>query len=103
MRNTFVSHGNSLLSPIAGLILCAPKFLAGSITLGELTQAAAAFTLVQGSFNWLVDNYGRGADWISSLERVGGLLISLDELNRAVRGDDPTTAAVPLEPATPLQ
>ena len=103
MRNTLVSHGNSLLSPVAGLILCAPKFLAGSMTLGELTQAAAAFTLVQGSFNWLVDNYGRGADWVSSLERVGGLLISLDQLNRPVRADDPTTAPVPIETATPLQ
>ena len=47
MRTTFVSHGNTLLAPIAGLILCAPKFLAGTMTLGELTQAAAAFTLVQ--------------------------------------------------------
>jgi vitamin B12/bleomycin/antimicrobial peptide transport system ATP-binding/permease protein len=51
------------------------------MTLGELTQAAAAFTLVQGSFNWLVDNFNRVADWVSSLERVGGLLLSLDRLN----------------------
>ena len=103
MRNTFVSHGNTLLAPIAGLILCAPKFLAGTMTLGELTQAAAAFTLVQGSFNWLVDNYGRVADWVSSLERVGGLLISLDQLNHGVQSNDWPAAAVPLEPASPLQ
>ncbi|WP_257170174.1 SbmA/BacA-like family transporter [Bradyrhizobium sp. SRS-191] len=81
MRMTLVSHTNSLVAPIIGLVLCAPKFLDGQMTLGELTQAAAAFTLVQGSFNWLVDNYGRVADWMSSLERVGGLLLSLDELN----------------------
>ena len=103
MRNTFVSHGNTLLAPIAGLILCAPKFLAGTMTLGELTQAAAAFTLVQGSFNWLVDNYGRVADWVSSLERVGGLLISLDQLNHGGQSNDWAAAAVPLEPASPLQ
>ncbi len=83
MRTTLVSHGNSLLAPVIGLVLCAPKFLSGALTLGELTQAAAAFTLVQGSFNWLVDNYGRIADWASSLERVGGLLLSLDQLNHA--------------------
>lgn len=82
MRTTLVSHGNSLLAPVMGLVLCAPKFLAGAMTLGELTQAAAAFTLVQGSFNWLVDNYGRVADWVSSLERVGGLLLALDQLDR---------------------
>lgn len=102
MRNTFVSHGNSLLAPVAGLIMCAPKFLADTITLGELTQAAAAFTLVQGSFNWLVDNYGRAADWVSSLERVGGLLISLDRLNQVVQSDDPPAAGVALE-SRPLQ
>jgi len=81
MRTTLVSHGNSLLAPIMGLVLCAPKFLSGALTLGELTQAAAAFTLVQASFNWLVDNYSRIADWVSSLERVGGLLLSLDRLD----------------------
>jgi ABC-type uncharacterized transport system fused permease/ATPase subunit len=51
------------------------------MSLGELTQAAAAFTLVQASFNWLVDNFARVADWVSSLERVGGLLLSLDQIN----------------------
>lgn len=98
MRTTFVSHGNSLLAPVAGLILCAPKFLAGSMTLGELTQAAAAFTLVQGAFNWLVDNYGRAADWVSSLERVGGLLISLDRLDHgSPPGASPPMAATPAD------
>jgi ABC-type uncharacterized transport system fused permease/ATPase subunit len=81
MRTTFVSQANLLLAPVVGLILCAPKFLAGTITLGELTQAAAAFTLVQGAFNWLVDNFARIADWVSSLGRVGGLLLALDRLN----------------------
>lgn len=81
MRTTIVSHGNTLVAPIIGLVLCAPKFLSGAMTLGELTQAAAAFTLVQASFNWVVDNYARIADWVSSLERVGGLLLSLDRLN----------------------
>ncbi|MDU2925197.1 SbmA/BacA-like family transporter, partial [Bradyrhizobium sp.] len=81
MRNTLVSHLNTLIAPIIGLVLCAPKFLADQMTLGELTQAAAAFTLVQGSFNWMVDNFSRVAEWTSSLERVGGLLLSLDRLN----------------------
>ncbi|CCD90124.1 putative ABC transporter-like [Bradyrhizobium sp. ORS 285] len=87
MRMTLVSHTNSLLAPIIGLVLCAPKFLSNEMSLGELTQAAAAFTLVQGSFNWLVDNYSRVADWMSSLERVGGLLLSLDLLNDVAEVD----------------
>jgi ABC-type uncharacterized transport system fused permease/ATPase subunit len=100
---TLVSHGNSLLAPIAGLVLCAPKFLAGTMTLGELTQAAAAFTLVQGSFNWLVDNFGRVADWVSSLERVGGLLLSLDRLDHPTPSIERETAAASIGPVAPLQ
>jgi ABC-type uncharacterized transport system fused permease/ATPase subunit len=103
MRMTLVSHGNSLLAPIAGLVLCAPKFLAGTMTLGELTQAAAAFTLVQGSFNWLVDNFGRVADWVSSLERVGSLLLSLDRLDHPTPSIEHETAAANIGPVAPLR
>nr|WP_311977094.1 SbmA/BacA-like family transporter [Bradyrhizobium diversitatis] len=95
MRTTIVSHGNTLLAPIIGLVLCAPKFLSGAMTLGELTQAAAAFTLVQASFNWVVDNYARIADWRSSLERVGGLLLSLDRLNRETPPQQAEPPALP--------
>ncbi|WP_407189783.1 SbmA/BacA-like family transporter [Bradyrhizobium centrosematis] len=98
MRTTIVSHGNSLLAPIIGLVLCAPKFLSGAMTLGELTQAAAAFTLVQASFNWVVDNYARIADWVSSLERVGGLLLSLDRLNRQASPLQPELQPLQVDP-----
>jgi ABC-type uncharacterized transport system fused permease/ATPase subunit len=103
MRTTLVSHGNTLLAPIIGLVLCAPKFLAGTMTLGELTQAAAAFTLVQGSFNWLVDNYGRVADWVSSLERVGGLLLLLDKLNHEALSVGHDKTAMPVGSVTPIR
>jgi putative ATP-binding cassette transporter len=82
MRTTLISHGNSLLSPFVGLILCAPKYLADAMSLGEVTQAAAAFVTVQAAFNWLVDNYPRLADWRSSVHRVAALLVSLDAVDR---------------------
>ena len=99
VHTTLVSQGNTLLAPIVGLVLCSPKFLAGTMTLGELTQAAAAFTLVQGSFNWLVDNYSRLADWVSSLERVGRLLLSLDQVDHGISSAHPKTA-VPIRAVT---
>jgi ABC-type uncharacterized transport system fused permease/ATPase subunit len=80
VRTTFVSHGNFLFAPVVAWLLCAPKYLSGAMSLGELTQAAAAFVTVQGAFNWLVDNYGRLADWRSSAHRVATLLIALDEV-----------------------
>lgn len=78
VRTTLVSHANTLLAPLIGLILCVPKYIYGSMSLGEVTQAAAAFAAVQGAFNWLVDNYPRLAEWASSASRVGHLLFALD-------------------------
>jgi ABC-type uncharacterized transport system fused permease/ATPase subunit len=80
VRTTLVSHSNFLLAPVVAWLLCVPKYLSGAMSLGELTQAAAAFVTVQGAFNWLVDNYQRLADWRSSAHRVATLLIALDEL-----------------------
>ena len=60
-----------------------------AMSLGELTQSAAAFVVVQGGFNWLVDNYRRLANWRSSAHRVATLLIALDELGTKERADAP--------------
>jgi putative ATP-binding cassette transporter len=81
MRATVVSNSNWLLAPTIPLILCVPKYIGGAMTLGEVTQAAAAFVLVQSAFNWLVDNYPRLADWMASARRVGQLLLALDHLD----------------------
>jgi len=83
VRTTFVSHGNTLFAPVVGWFLCVPKYLTGAMTLGELTQAAAAFVVVQASFNWVVDNYQRVADWRASVHRVATLLLALDECEAA--------------------
>ena len=57
------------------------------MSLGEVMQAASAFTIVQAAFNWLVDNYPRLADWTASAVRVSALMVSLDNLERAESGD----------------
>jgi putative ATP-binding cassette transporter len=69
------------------IILCAPKFLAGTMILGEVMQAASAFTIVQAAFNWLVDNYPRLADWTASARRVSSFMVALDALERAENGE----------------
>ncbi len=87
MRTTLVSQGSSLIAPVVPVLLCAPKFLDGSMTLGEVMQAASAFTIVQAAFGWLVDNYPRLADWNAGARRIASLMMSLDGLDRAERGD----------------
>ena len=83
MRTSAVSYGNFVLAPVIPVILSAPKYLAGTMSLGEVMQAASAFVTVQTSFTWLVENYPRLADWTASANRVAGLIVSLDRLKRA--------------------
>ncbi|VIO65467.1 Inner membrane ABC transporter ATP-binding protein YddA [Bradyrhizobium ivorense] len=87
MRTTLVSQGSNLIAPVVPLLLCAPKFLDGSMSLGQVMQAASAFTIVQTAFGWLVDNYPRLADWNACARRIASLMMSLDGLERAETGD----------------
>ncbi|MCJ9694510.1 ABC transporter ATP-binding protein/permease [Rhizobium sp. PRIMUS64] len=83
MRTALVSQGSSLFAPVVPVLLCAPKFLEGSMTLGQVMQAASAFAIVQSAFGWLVDNYPRLADWNACARRIASLMMSLDGLERA--------------------
>ena len=85
IRTTVVSQASNGGAPIVPILLCAPKYVAGTMTLGEVMQAASAFMIVQVAFNWLVDNYPRLADWTASACRLASLLVSLDRLERAER------------------
>ena len=85
MRTTMVSQTSAAFVPVVPLILCAPKYVAGQMTLGQVMQAASAFVTVQIAFNWVVDNYPRLADWTASARRLASLLASLDRLERADR------------------
>src|SRR6266567_2170401 len=87
MRTTLVSQGSGLIAPVVPILLCAPKFLDGSMSLGQVMQAASAFTIVQSAFGWLVDNYPRLADWNACARRIASLMMSLDGLERAEQGD----------------
>jgi len=81
MRTMFVSHGNFIIASVIPVILCAPKYLAGEMSLGTVMQASAAFIQVQYAFNWIVDNYPRLAEWTASARRASNLLVALDGLD----------------------
>jgi ABC-type uncharacterized transport system fused permease/ATPase subunit len=96
MRVALVGNANGLFVPVIGLILCVPNYLSGGMSLGEVTQAAAAFATVQGAFNWLVDNFQRMADWRSAANRIAILLLALDDLKQ----QQDLSAASPTAPDT---
>ena len=76
-----------LFAPVVAWFLCAPKYSHGAMSLRDCAQCTSAFVVVQGAFNWLVDNYQRLADWRSSAYRVGTLLLALDELEAKERSE----------------
>lgn len=78
-RLTWLTNSNSYFTPILPLLLAAPKYIHGELTLGAVIQVAAAFTIVLGVLNWFTDNYIRLAEWSASAKRVDELRNSLEQ------------------------
>ncbi|MBV9065976.1 MAG: ABC transporter ATP-binding protein/permease, partial [Methylobacteriaceae bacterium] len=90
-RLTWIINGNSVFAPIVPLLLGAPKYLSGSLTLGALMQLASAFVQVQVALNWLVENSIRIAEWNASARRVGALAGVLKTFDERIVGGGGTT------------
>jgi len=78
---------NASLFPIVPLLLVAPKFLAGELTLGAVMQVTAAFIAVQGALIWFVDNLLNVANWLASVSRVDELVEALESIDVGTRMD----------------
>ena len=81
-RLTWITNTIGPMTPLVPLLFAAPKYLRGELTLGEVTQLAAAFAQVQMAISWIVDNFSRIADWYASARRVMDMVdacTSIDE------------------------
>lgn len=83
-RMTWLNGANLVLAPVVPLLLGAPKYLNGDLSLGSLMQAATAFAQVQVALNWLADNAVRLADWFASSRRVSQLADAIDRLEESL-------------------
>ena len=83
-RMMWLNGANLVLAPVVPLLLGAPKYLSGEMTLGSLMQAATAFMQVQVALNWLADNAMRLADWFASSHRVTQLSDAIDRLEASL-------------------
>lgn len=83
-RMTWLNGANMVLAPVVPLLLGAPKYLAGDMTLGSLMQAATAFAQVQVALNWLADNAVRLSDWFASSRRVSQLTEAIERLEESL-------------------
>jgi putative ATP-binding cassette transporter len=87
----FFTSGWSMLPQIFPILVVAPRYIAGTITLGVLMQTAQAFQQMTGALSWPIDNIPAVAEWRASVERVQALHEAVDRLKGdAWRGAHPT-------------
>jgi len=67
---TWVTAGYGWVTLVAPILVAAPLYFGGDLSFGGLMMAAGAFTQVQASLRWFVDNFSSIADWRATLLRV---------------------------------
>jgi len=84
-----LTSGYSVLSMAFPILVSAPRYILGGITLGALMQSAQAFQQAAGAMSWPVDNMAKVAEWRASVERVLGLVNGLSRLEQEIARYDP--------------
>jgi len=84
------STGYGALLPVFPILVAAPQYIAGAMSLGVLMQAAQAFQRLTSALSWPVDNIGEIARCGASAERVLALHEDMQHLDQ-----DGTTAGAP--------
>ena len=67
---TWITSGYGWFTLVAPILAASPLYFNGTLSFGGLMMAAGAFTQVQSSLRWFVDNFSTIADWRATLLRV---------------------------------
>jgi putative ATP-binding cassette transporter len=94
---TWITNSFNPMRAVVPLLVLAPKYLSGELTLGQVTQLAEAFVQVQIAIAWVVDNYNRVAEWYASGRRVMDVVEACDDID----GEIPARPARPASAAAP--
>jgi putative ATP-binding cassette transporter len=81
---TMLTGGIGQANGIVPLLVAAPAFFAGRMTLGGVTETGIAYGQVSGALSWFVDAYQEIAAWRASIERLSTFREKLDETRRDV-------------------
>jgi putative ATP-binding cassette transporter len=75
----FYQSGYAQLAIVFPYVVTAPRFFAGVITFGVMTQTASAFGQVQSALSFFIDNYTSLAELRAVMDRLKGLQAATDE------------------------
>ena len=83
LRLNALIDGYAQVASIFPFVVVAPRYFAGSITFGVLTRVAGAFSQVQESLSWIVDNYAGLATWSATVDRLSSFRRAIDMAHAA--------------------
>jgi putative ATP-binding cassette transporter len=78
------STGYGALLPVFPILVAAPQFISGTMTLGVLMQAAQAFQKLTSALSWPIDNLGEMAKCRASADRVLSIFDDLLKLEHEI-------------------
>lgn len=91
------SNAYGRLLPVFPILVMAPEYIAGGVTLGVLMQAAQAFERLTSALSWPVDHLGEIAECKASVDRV---LILYDNLAQLHTSGPPVEHRIALKHST---
>jgi vitamin B12/bleomycin/antimicrobial peptide transport system ATP-binding/permease protein len=92
---TWITNASGPMIAIVPLLFAAPKYISGELSLGQVTQLAAAFVQVQIAISWVVDNYNRVAEWYASARRVMDIVNACDAIDPHIDSISPAPTRAP--------
>jgi putative ATP-binding cassette transporter len=78
VRLTTFTVGYNQIAIIFPILVAAPQYFTGAITLGGLMQISSAFGRVQDALSWFVNSYDGLANWTASVNRLVAFNAALD-------------------------
>jgi putative ATP-binding cassette transporter len=81
-RLTWITSGYGWIAIVVPILVAAPGYFHGGLTIGGLMMVVGAFNQVQTSLRWFVDQFPSIADWRATLRRVSAFKAALDKVDQ---------------------
>ena len=84
-RLTALTAGYDQVASVFPIIVAAPRYFAGKMLLGGLTQTAGAFGRVQDALSWFISRYPDLAGWRAVVDRLTTFQNAIDDAHAQAR------------------
>jgi len=88
-----LTAGYNQVAGVFPIVVVAPRFFSGEITLGQLTQTAGAFAQVESALSYFVNAYRSLAAWRATVGRLAGFRRSIDAAHESARAGEGVAVA----------